>query len=575
MISLTNGILAGGVDFTMFIDHQYKEPGSIRTVDTYWGHDYEASFEAESRCNAWRAKRARLLANIQRRLNPSDSRKPRNYKRDRSSGRRIAALIGGAPVTSLDDLRMVSIVAYKLNLYRWLESDLNRVFKNWKQAMEQQMKVSSVERYFSAYFPEAYNIYMVKPAASDPTKIAYIKDIESLTRYQAPDSHKKEPKHTVTTVARFAEHVLKMSALDAKKAHEKWVADHAVLELKWARSEDDCVRVINDGPSDSCMAGLSYDGHIHPPAVRADSPDIAIAYLENSDGDVVARCICNTEDNKAARPYGDVSKIARALERAGYTIRENALVGCHIRYIKNNHGDGIILPYVDAGTASGGGYLYADCVRDGWLKLERGSGQYNTYHGYENNGVSEGNDERRCCDRCGDRMDDDDAYYSEYHGETRCSCCAERWVYAYVGKHDQDYVNKDCCIRVDGDWYVNDCDLLRKHDIYQCDECGDYYDLNELHSVEDGLVCERCSDRYYVTLDYGVYPNADYPLVRENETTTTHDGRIILESDSVEHNGLTYHEDDELPEEDEEDDEPELIPFVTATESAALLGAQA
>jgi hypothetical protein len=322
-------------------------------------------------------------------------------------------------------------------------------------------------------------------------------------------------------------------------------------DVKFAETVDECIRVVNLGPSESCMsAGFHdgrehwYKGHTHPAAIYA-TPDIHIAFLENRDGDVVARAVCNKSEQLVARIYGDARLLLPALEQLGYQQASGALAGCRINRIEGQDIDTFIMAYVDAGTGSGGGNLYFEEYDSKYWRLTtRERGTYSTYAGYEGRGVID-LDQREECPGCGQRTDPDEMRYVEWIDESRCSCCLNGdFVYAYM-RYGQDYVPTDEAIycESDGEWYAHR--YTDTHDVYACVETGNYYALDDLVGTMGG----------YVYVDRAV--KLDVPDSDGNEYATqssiakTHDGRTIHADDAVTHNDRIYHKDDDYDAEDE------------------------
>lgn len=326
-------------------------------------------------------------------------------------------------------------------------------------------------------------------------------------------------------------------------------------EVKFAETVDECIRVVNLGPSESCMsAGFHdgrehwYNGHVHPAAIYA-TPDIHIAYIENYNGDVVARAVCNKSEQLIARIYGDARLLLPALEQLGYQQATGALDGCRINRIAYN--DRFIMAYVDAGIGSGEGHLhFEEYDSKYWRLTTRERGTYSTYEGYEGRGVME-LDQGEECPGCGACTDPDEMRYVEWIDESRCQCCIDNdFVYAYV-RHGQDYIPTDDAIycESDGEWYAGR--YADEHEVYSCAETGNYYALDDLADTMDG----------YVHFDHAVkldVPDSDgNEYATQSSIATTHDGRTIHEDDAVTHNDEIYHKDDDYDTKDERNESGE------------------
>lgn len=338
---------------------------------------------------------------------------------------------------------------------------------------------------------------------------------------------------------------------DAASAHK---LEYAVPEVKIARSESECIRVVAYGP-ESCMANSCYSnrdewfaGHIHPAAVYGYDesnptwkPDTEILYIEDAKGKIKARVICNAVTKACARIYGDENKMRRGLASLGYTQEVGALSGARIRRIENEDGEGVILPYVDAGVGSGGGDLRYTVGGDYLLLGEYGD---RTYAGYENRGISHSGDDEDLytCDSCGDEYEED--YMNVAHdGQHVCDGCRdEHYVYAIVR------VNPDrrALVHIDNTTYVEGYednfhnDVLDEAGIYACEYSGGYFDVNDLVNTPEGWVHER----HNVALDVE-YDGCAYAM--KGHTIETHDGRTIHQDHAIRDyfTGAVYCEDDD------------------------------
>jgi hypothetical protein len=326
-----------------------------------------------------------------------------------------------------------------------------------------------------------------------------------------------------------------LSEREIKEWADKQVAASKPAVVRWADTEQEMIRAINLGPSDSCMsAGFHsgreewFKGHIHPAAIYA-TPDITVAYLEDHDGKIVARAVCNATKRYVARCYGDARMLVPALEALGWTQESGALEDCRIKKIENGNvsRDSYIMAYVDAGTGSGGGSLgYKDAGDDEYWILCESHKQGNTYAGYENNGVTR--DEPQCtCEMCDEEIDEDGAYHIESAGQTVCeSCRDDRFVYA-MGRRHEDWYDNDDCIEVDGSYYVTE--YVHHHNIGCCEISGDYYSMDDLVSTSRGLV------HHDQAVELDVDDDDGNNHVCESDAVTTHDDRTIHKGNVVEH----------------------------------------
>lgn len=387
------------------------------------------------------------------------------------------------------------------------------------------------------------------PIAKDDGKISFYATVKALLT----------GKRTITTPGRYLKRVYPTlpdhKIRDVANVHN---IEYAEPEIKIARSESECIRVVAEGPG-SCMANSNYPsnnwfkGHVHPAAVYGYSeedpawkPDTEILYFEDTKGKVKARVICNAVTKACARIYGDDTRMQRAMVKLGYRQEVGALKGARIRNIENENGYGIILPYVDAGVSSGGGDLRFVVENDRYLRL--GEHGPRTYMGYEHGGVAypdgrdDEDDDTFCCDSCGETYDNEDAN-STFDGRIICDeCRGEHYSYAIVSLnpvqraivHDDD----STYVHGMGDRYLDS--ILDEADIYECQYDGRYYHIDDLLSTPEG----------YVHMDHAVTLDEEYDdcsYAMKGRSVETHDGRTIHEDHSVQDyfTGDVYCEDDD------------------------------
>jgi hypothetical protein len=386
---------------------------------------------------------------------------------------------------------------------------------------------------------DAYGLHV---STEDETKIAYYPTVKQLDRMPVR-----------TTLGRWlAKYFPHVPEQYRKQIAERYAANHTPVELKIARSASEIARVIGDGPSSSCMSNGYYDdktwneyagdetwylGHEHPAVVYGyadDDPtwdtDIEVLYFEK-DEEVKARVVCNAKTKQCARIYGDEEKLRRALTAAGYTQETGALIGARIRKVKSkNHYDAVLIPYIDAGVASGGGSLY---VREhGDRHYVIGKSGYNTYLGYECKGVMttfggkvySDDDDGVTCDHCGEvvyeeltSVENGDRYVCSY-------CLGSDFVEARVWRHGAgrwDYIQTEDATVV-GDTAYRTEDLWR-FDIYECCVTGELFHEDDLVATSRGYVEAR--------------------LCVELEERDDEGNSWAYEEDTVEIDGKVYHKD--------------------------------
>jgi hypothetical protein len=91
------------------------------------------------------------------------------------------------------------------------------------------------------------------------------------------------------------------------------------------------------------------------------------------------------------------------------------------------------------------------------------------------------------CDDCGDTEHNDNMTYT-YHENYVCRhCCDHNYSYAWISANNQDYVHEDQVLYINDDAYHVDCDLSA-FDIYECEESGDYYHIDDLVMTSRGFI---------------------------------------------------------------------------------------
>lgn len=347
---------------------------------------------------------------------------------------------------------------------------------------------------FARFLPyrDSAMFHFLHVSKKDPSKVAYSADWRGLASLLVEDVTDESNKFIVTSVGKyltkfFSDHY---SELRIKEIAEKFAIDQKPVEVLFARTEDEIIEAIAEGPTESCMSNGYYNesnrkdyswisGHIHPAAVYAGSGDFEVAYIRNSSGTITARAVCNAKAKLIARGYGDHRRLIDGLEKLGYRQESRALVGCRLRIIENQEGSGWIMPYVDAGTGSGGGSLHV--VRDGRYWRCTAHDGASTYQGYEGHGVME-DGHSACCSNCGDSVDENDITTVAGGGMVCESCLDDNYTYAYGRNGYRRYYPNDeieYC-HSDGEYYATD--YFPYNDVAYAD-CGER--RGELFSCSD------------------------------------------------------------------------------------------
>jgi hypothetical protein len=403
----------------------------------------------------------------------------------------------------------------------------------------------------------------------NPQEVAYYQSVDKLIRGI----------ETRTKPGRFlAKFFPSLTPDEVRQYANDYLVATAPKQLHFARTEDEIITAIDEGPSESCQTRGYYDkspdespwyaGHIHPAACYA-SGDFEVAYITDNNKPasivdlhadaqrITARAICNAKDKTVARIYGDAAKMLPLLTSAGYTQVERALVGCRLLKIENEEGSGWIMPYVDAGIGSGGGSLdvddYYDSGKSYWLLVRPDAGDYCTYEGYDKRGVLDAEEERHRCPRCNALHDDeDDIHYSDYEETHHCSECDGDFVSAVTsrtryGGDNYDMVLIDNAIQIDGEWYANDDNLLTRCGFVQCIHCDEWTSLDNTTTTDSGLVCSNCDDELVELAEespdgneYGYLPDCTQYVNTETGETVWLDDNTDVDNFTTEDDAPKY-----------------------------------
>jgi len=311
--------------------------------------------------------------------------------------------------------------------------------------------------------------------------------------------HLRDGREVVTKLGKYLtsfKDFIGITETEIKDAVEKYnaiVASRTGWEVKYIESTDaeGFVRIYRDCLAGSCMKGTD--------AVRVYAHDksvIRLAYIQSLAGEILARCIVREDFKQYVRIYPDANGstegkyLQQYLKANGYT--HGNLDGCLLQMIEHEDEDDIfVAPYIDAGVDGNGsegsaqsGELvdidnrtYIEINTHGDLSLTMTNGWTDDV---EDEDMSE-------CDACGDIEHNDDMV-STSHGDYICRhCCDNNYSYAWIDNNNQDYVHNDHVIWANDDAFHEDCDLSA-HDIYACEESGDYYHIDDLVMTLRGFI---------------------------------------------------------------------------------------
>lgn len=243
---------------------------------------------------------------------------------------------------------------------------------------------------------------------------------------------------------------------------------------------DGWVRVYRDGPN-SCMQGED--------AVRVyarPGNGLRLAYLEDVDGDIIARCIVrdDTEPKQYVRVYPNSDDdhelhygLRSVLESMGY--QHGNLNGAKLELEECD--DGYVCPYIDRGNGGSQSGRVGYDGRGGYLQVyPHGDLPLDNTGGYVE-------DDRDACDDCEERFDGDDIEYSSYLGRQICCNCQENYTRAVSDQYGrEEFVPEDEAIYCESNGIYYLAHIAEYFNVYQCAASGDWYKEDELTTCDVG-----------------------------------------------------------------------------------------
>ena len=383
--------------------------------------------------------------------------------------------------------------------------------------------------------------------------------------------HLRERREVITKLGKYLTTFKDFIGLDdtsVKNYVEKYnaiIASRTGWRVNFIESNDPdgFVKIYNIANARSCMHGMD--------AVRVYAHDksvIRLAYLENTAKEILARCIVREDLKQYVRVYPDPNgsnegrHLLDYLKANGYTHGD--LYGCLLQAIEHHDDDcdveGIyVAPYIDAGSKGNGGDESAQSGSiveiDGKEYIEINSNGdlcLTMTNGYTDD--IEDDEDYSNCDHCGDRVHNDDTYYT-WHDEYICSHCEDNhYTHAFVERNREELVHNDRIIWVGDVAYHEDVEFS-DFDIYYC-EASDQW----CHA--DDLVYTSMGDIHY---DYA--QRLDHADDEGNEFAH-HDDAHQLSDGSWCHRKNADELQEEIDEADKEDEEEET----TQNESGYYFG---
>ena len=275
--------------------------------------------------------------------------------------------------------------------------------------------------------------------------------------------------------------------------------------LCFAKTADEIAHVYCKGPH-SCMDGTHFTFDRHPTRVYA-AGDLAIAYLQDGEGNIKARCLVWPDRQVAGRVYPNVdywsvdgfasytesklcqSALMERLKTAGYRFTaEGDVTFDGARILKKDCPGGYVMPYLDHQ------YGVID-YSDSYWHMSRGSGESCD----STSGYIETHDNSWTCDRCEERYYDDSCSYQVYtdirndgrphwgYSQNWCEYCTDNHAFRCEGS-DYYFADDIDQVEIDGDTYARAWAIA--NGAYQSERTDEWYFEREDPRVvlEDGTV---------------------------------------------------------------------------------------
>lgn len=117
-----------------------------------------------------------------------------------------------------------------------------------------------------------------------------------------------------------------------------WKFQNGTSKISFATKPEHINEVYRDGPS-SCMDGNHFVGLI--PTHIYGAGDLAVAYIQSSEGRIVARSVCWKKKKIRSTIYGDANLLDNNLRSLGYKFSFSKFIGARLLLLKN------VCPYLD------------------------------------------------------------------------------------------------------------------------------------------------------------------------------------------------------------------------------------
>ncbi len=267
-----------------------------------------------------------------------------------------------------------------------------------------------------------------------------------------------------------------------------------------------------DSSGTSCMYGKFSSWDTRPYHVYANSPDVALAYIRDSDNLIVARSVVSTLNSKYVRIYSVPRRFDSALSNVeretlcttfavilkdrGFS--EGDLMGSRLTKVYRD--SNILAPYLD-------GEQYVKSGKTHWTVVNSNDYDYtfSETNGYPSGHEPQEDEELWSCADCEWSTTDTGDLNETFENGDVCNSCLANYVHATHNSRNQtrlihrDNAVEDCR----GNWYTEsyaDNYMVVKDDEYHLADCSDLetecdncsFRSSDENSFEDGL-CSDCA----------------------------------------------------------------------------------
>lgn len=396
-------------------------------------------------------------------------------------------------------------------------------------------------------------LVLEEPAVSlDGKRVAYVRnDQKRVQQYNATEANKFL---TVTTIGKY----LTRHWPDAESTAIRDIAAMFSSEYVMLDNMESMVDAILRTKADSCMVFTQDEVErigAHPYEVYDPAYGWKMAIAKDDNGKVTGRALVyeNGCTKGFVRTYGlDISDgstqahqgLHAWLQDQGYDYWDEWPEGCKFKKIPHKGDADYVAPYLDPGSARIA-TSNSRRVRDSgkyFIRDDEGEWDWDNTDGTPT--LLE--DDRTICDRCGDRVDDEDMVYIGYHSdECVCSECIRNDYVAAIGRRGHEYYIRDsqAIQTIDGDYYDSDYlssnDIVELHDGRYCkhddaiwvESESEYYHVDEEDSSEDST-----AEIVYAEDEYALRTDAQWCVYRqewiqEENATEVANGKYVHSDD--------------------------------------------